>query len=158
VFRIIKSSFLNFGNFISKGCKSLKSRFQNLFKLKNLNLKKKMSINSNYIKDHLEAISEKKQQQFIEIKNNILEIKETNAISNFIQEKIEYIYINEKLDINITLTFSDIICEFRKWCLEKYNKDYEILDNYILKREFANFTNLGPLFEENSWIGIKFKK
>ena len=42
--------------------------------------------------------------------------------------------------------------------MEKYNKDYEILDDIMLKKEFTNFSNLGPIFDENSWIGIKIKE
>ena len=117
-----------------------------------------MSININFIKDHYEAISEKKKQQTIEILNSISEIKENNAIINFIQEKIEFVYIDKKLDISITININEVISEFRKWCSGKYGKEYDLLDNYILKREFTNFSNLGPLFEENSCIGIKLKE
>ena len=40
-----------------------------------------MSIHINYIKDHLEAISEKKKQQTLEIINSFSEIKENNSIN-----------------------------------------------------------------------------
>jgi hypothetical protein len=117
-----------------------------------------MSIHINFIKDHYEAISEKKKQQTIEIFNNISELKENNSVEKFIQERIEFMYIVKKLDINIVVNVNEVISEFRKWCLEKYGKEYELLDNSILKKEFTDFSNLGPLFEENSWIGIKLKE
>jgi hypothetical protein len=117
-----------------------------------------MSLHINYIKDHLEAISEKKKRQTLEIINYFSEIKENDSINKFIQERIEFVYINEKLDINTEINAYVVISEFRKWCMKNYGKEYELLDDILLKKEFTNFSNLGPIFDENSWIGIKLKE
>lgn len=109
-----------------------------------------------FINDKMSLLLEKeyeKKKKIFEVQN---EIKNSDILIEFLKEKIEFVYKNKKLDINHKLSVSDVTNEFIKWCDIKYSKKFDINTYYI--REIIKLPEfLGDAYEDDMWLGLKFK-
>jgi len=108
-----------------------------------------------FVQNHVLFVLEKEKNQKAISRENLYKIKHENILSNFISEKIEFIFEDSKPNKEYIVKTFEFIEEFEKWCKEKHDKVFEI-EKFYLVTEIQGIDFLGPS-DEGKWYGIKIK-
>jgi hypothetical protein len=83
--------------------------------------------------------------------------KTRDPYKRFIQEKLELVYINKKIDDGTLLKMRVLYPHYRKWHESNFPR-MPVPDYVHVRANFIHVDRLGPENAKDGWVGYKIKK